>query len=159
MVCLERAGVHVGEGGGGGVHQIKAPIGQSISLATAANTNLACSALRCMQGYRLEALQPFGAVVHGLQLRARPCTTLRDMLLHDAARHGFLVFRNQSLPGDALRRVSTFFGELAVAHTCHPEAVHCDILRCAFHLGPCLCAGAALTVTCAAVACTVAQAV
>ena len=33
------------------------------------------------------------------------------------------------LPGSTLRRVSKYFGDLAVAHSCHAAAVHCDILR------------------------------
>ena len=88
-----------------------------------------CITLCSGRAYNLEPLQPLGAIVHGLQLRSRPAAAVIDDLLYDAAHHGFLVFRNQSLPGDTLRRVSAYFGELAVAHTCHPEAVHCDILR------------------------------
>ncbi|EOD23664.1 hypothetical protein EMIHUDRAFT_444021 [Emiliania huxleyi CCMP1516] len=37
---------------------------------------------------------------------------------------GYLVFRNQSLPGTTLRAVSEYFGGLAAEHTCHAAAKH-----------------------------------
>ncbi|EOD20563.1 hypothetical protein EMIHUDRAFT_234475 [Emiliania huxleyi CCMP1516] len=81
--------------------------------------------------FRLERLQPFGAVVHGLPNLAghRPTARVLACLADAAAEHGYLVFRNQSLPGTALRAVSEYFGGLAAEHTCHAAAAHCDILR------------------------------
>jgi len=81
--------------------------------------------------FRLERLQPFGAVVHGLPNLAghRPTARVLARLADAAAEHGHLVFRNQSLPGTALRAVSEYFGGLAAEHTCHAAAAHCDILR------------------------------
>ena len=83
-----------------------------------------------MAHYTLEPLRPFGAIVRGLRLGgARPSAEVVAALALDAALHGFLVFRNHSLPGAELRRASLHLGAIAVAHSCHAEAVHCDILR------------------------------
>ena len=79
----------------------------------------------------IEQRLPFGAVVHGLNLRDRPDAPTISAIESEVARHGFLVFPNQSLPGDTLTRVSEYFGSgvLAARHTTHSEAVHDDVLR------------------------------
>ena len=82
--------------------------------------------------YSVEPLSPFGALVHGIDLQWAPDVAAREMLQYDAARYGFLVFPNQTLPGDSLAMAaSVAFGSgcLAERHTVHSAAVHDGILR------------------------------
>ena len=100
------------------------------AAGTALQGAVTSSAREGMAHYTLEPLRPFGAIVRGLRLGgARPSAEVVAALALDAALHGFLVFRNHSLPGAELRRASLHLGAIAVAHSCHAEAVHCDILR------------------------------
>lgn len=83
----------------------------------------------------VEPLTPLGAHVHGIDPSTLRALQSNGPVLAElerlAALHGFLVFANQSLPGDALVGVSQLFGSgtLAARHTVHPAAVHDDIFR------------------------------
>ena len=89
-------------------------------------------ASRSMEPFLVERLAaPFGARVWGIDLRTKPPDSVLDALEREAALRGFLVFPNQTLPGDELVRVSTYFGggSVAAAHLVHEAAVHDDIFR------------------------------
>ena len=79
--------------------------------------------------YTLQPLAPLGAVVSGIDLRDQPSAAAIAGLICAAANHGFLVFRNVSLPGASLEAVSSLFGSVIGRHIVHEEAVSDNVLR------------------------------
>ena len=84
-----------------------------------------------MLPYTVEALQPLGGLVHGLDLLPKPSPDTLAMLDHELARRGVLIFANISLPGTLLSTVSEYFGsgQVVARHAVHDSAVHENILR------------------------------
>ena len=82
-----------------------------------------------MLPYTVEALQPLGGLVHGLDLLPKPSPDTLAMLDHELARRGVLIFANISLPGTLLSTVSEYFGsgQVVARHTVHDSAVHENI--------------------------------
>lgn len=76
-------------------------------------------------GGRIEALEPVGAVVHGIDLSAKtpPSEEVREALELEMAHRGFLVFRSeQQLEPEDFLRASCWWGgkELHSTHGVHP---------------------------------------
>lgn len=82
--------------------------------------------------YTLQALQPLGAKILGLDLRQRPSVEVLSRLERELAERGFLIFPEVGeLSSSELAEISRYFGgqELHSRHSMHSEALNEDILR------------------------------
>merc|ERR1712004_69142 len=79
--------------------------------------------------YELRPLK-VGMEVYGISLDKSTSDSVRDQIIKDVAKHGILVFRNQSgiLPQKHLE-ISQWFGEIESTFYDHPASPHRDIFR------------------------------